>query len=111
MRRAFAAAAFIVFYGSVAQAQLGREVIARTPKTVVGFIPFCTDNFKDCRSMTTLVNIDLLSEGNPKVCTIGIKDMEIATKSIVGWLAQHKETHAMPTKTGINAAIKALWPC
>ena len=111
MRLAFVAAALISFFGSIAQAQMGNEVIARTPKKIGNFVPYCTDHFKDCRSMVVLVDIELLSEGKTHICTIGIKDSEIATKSIIGWLARREETHSMPTKTGIRTAIKVLWPC
>ena len=111
MRRVFSAVALVAFSGSLAQAELGGDVVARTPKTIGDFVPYCTDHFKDCRSMVLLVDIELLSENDPHICTIGIKDNDIATKSIVGWLAQHEQMHAMPTKTGISAAIKALWPC
>jgi hypothetical protein len=111
MRLALAATALIAFSGSIAQAQMGSEVIARTPKKIGDFVPYCTDHFKDCRSMVVLVDIELLSEGKAHSCTIGIKDNETATKSIVGWLARREETHSMPTKTGIRTAIKVLWPC
>jgi len=111
MRLVFAAVALIAFSGPTAQAQMGSEVFARAPKKIGDFVPYCTDHFKDCRTMVVVVDIELLAEGKAHICTIGIKDNEIAVKSIVGWLAQHKETHGMPTKTGISAAIKALWPC
>jgi hypothetical protein len=48
MRFAFAAAA-LVFSGPIALAQTGSEVIARTPKKIYEFIPYCTSHFNDCR--------------------------------------------------------------
>ena len=111
MRLAFAAAALIAFSGPIALAQTGSEVIARTPKKIHEFVPYCTDHLDDCRSMAVLVDNELLSEGEPHICTIGIKDNEIATKSIIGWLARREETHAMSTKTGIRTAIRVLWHC
>jgi hypothetical protein len=111
MRLVFAAVALMASFGSIAHAQMGSEVIARAPKKIGDFVPYCTGHFKDCRSMVVLADIDILSEGKAHLCPIGIKDMDIAAKSIVGWLARHKETHAMPTKAGIRSAIKALWPC
>lgn len=61
--------------------------------------------------MVTLVDIDLIAENNPRICTIKIKDNAAATKSILAWLTRREETHAMATKTGITTAIKVLWPC
>lgn len=111
MRLAFAAAVLIAFSGPIAQAQTGSEDIARIPKKIHEFVPYCTDHFNDCRSIVVLVDNELLSEGKPHICAIDIKDNEIATKSIIGWLARREETHAMSTKTGIRTAIKVLWPC
>jgi hypothetical protein len=111
MRLAFAAAPLIAFTGPIAQAQTGSEVIARTPKKIFEFVPYCTDHFDDCRSMVVLVANEFLAEGKSHNCTIDIKDNEIATKSIIDWLARREETHAMSTKIGIRTAIKVLWHC
>ena len=111
MRLAFAAAALIAVSASVVQAQTANDVVARTPKKTGDFVRYCADHFKDCRSMVLLVDIELLAENNPRICTIKIKDNDAATKSIVDWLRRREETHAMATKTGITTAIKVLWPC
>jgi hypothetical protein len=111
MRLAFAAAALIALSGPIAQAQTASEIIARTPKKIFEFVPYCTDHFNDCRSMVDFVANELLSERQPHICTTGIKDNEIATKSIIGWLARREETHAMSTNTGLRTAIKVLWHC
>jgi hypothetical protein len=111
MRLAFAAAALIAFSGPIALAQTGSEVIARTPKRIYEFVLYCTGHFNDCRSMVDLVANELLSEGQPHICTIELKDNEIATKSIISWLARREETHAMSTNIGLRTAIKVLWRC
>jgi hypothetical protein len=106
-----AAVTVIAFSGSLVQAEKVSEVLARTPKKTGDFVAFCTDHFKDCVTIVISVDIEHLAESNPRICTIRTKDNAGATKSIVGWLAQHKEIHGKPTRTGIGAAIKALWPC
>ena len=111
MRLALTAAALIALLGSIAQAQLESEVFAVAPKKVGAFVPFCTERFKDCQSVVVSVDIELLSERNAHNCTIGTTDKEVATKSIVTWLARREETHAMSTKLGIRTAIRVLWPC
>ena len=63
MRLAFAAAALIAFSGPIALAQTRSEVIARTPKKIYEFVPYCTGHFNDCRSMVDLVANELLAEG------------------------------------------------
>ena len=63
MRLAFVAAALIAFPGPIALAQTGSEVIARTPKKIYEFVPYCTSHLNDCRSMVDLVANELLSEG------------------------------------------------
>ncbi len=106
---AFALIASLV---TAVQAEVGDELRARAPKTVATLLPWCTDHFKDCRGLVTLVDIDTLSEGpSPGACVIGTRDSEAATRSILDWLAAHKETHGGPSETGIAAAINALWPC
>jgi len=111
VRLAFAAAALIVFSGPIALAQTDSEVIARTPKKIYEFVPYCPGHFNDCRSMVDLVANELLAERQPHICAIGLKDNEIATKSIVSWLARREETHAMSTNIGLRTAIKVLWRC
>ena len=111
MRLAFAAAALIVFSGPIALAQTGSEVIARTPKKIYEFVPYCTSHLNDCRSMVDLVANELLSEGQLHICAIELEDNEIATKSIISWLARREETHAMSTNIGLRTAIKVLWHC
>jgi hypothetical protein len=109
---AFAAVALIALASTAARAELGDELRARAPKTVAALLPWCPDHFKDCRGLVTLVDIDTLSEDTgSSACVIGTRDMEAATRSILDWLAQHKETHAGSAEAGIAAATKALWPC
>jgi hypothetical protein len=107
----FAAMALIALSGSVVEAETNKDRIARTPKKTGDFVPYCTNNFKDCLLTVIDVDIEHLAENNPRICTIKTRDNDAATKSILGWLAGHKETHGTPTRTGIGAAIKALWPC
>src|SRR5450631_3887664 len=111
MRFAFAAVALIAFSGPIALAQTGSEVIARAPKKIYAFVPYCAGHFNDCRSMIDLVANELLSEGQPHICTIGLKDNEIATKSIISWRGRREETHAMSTNIGLRTAINVLWHC
>ena len=111
MRIAFGSAVLVSVFGPFALAQTGSEVIARTPKAIYEFIPYCTGHFIDCRSMVDLVANELLSEGQPHICAIGLKDNEIATKAIISWLARREETHAMSTNIGLRTAIKVLWRC
>ena len=111
IRVAFAAAGLIAFSGPIALAQTDSEVIARTPKKIYELVPYCAGHFNDCRSMVYLVANELLSEGQPHICTIELKDNEIATKSIISWLARREETHAMSTNIGLRTAINALWHC
>jgi hypothetical protein len=111
MRLAFVAGVLIAFSTSHAGAQKVSDVVARTPKKTSDFVRYCADHFDDCRSMVILVDIELVAENKPRVCTIKIKDNAAATKSIVDWLRRREETHAMATKTGIITAIKVLWPC
>lgn len=111
MQLAFAASIFIVFSGPIAHAQTDSEIIARAPKKIHEFVRYCADHFNDCRSIVVLVDNELSSEGEPHICTIGIKDKETATRSIIDWLARREETHAMSTKTGIRTAIRVLWRC
>lgn len=110
-RLVLAAMISIAFSGSVVRAEKVSEVLARTPKKTADFVAYCTDHFKDCRTIIVSVDIEHLAESKPNVCTIRSKDNDVATKSIVGWLAQHKEIYGKPTRDGIGAAIKALWPC
>ena len=111
MRLAFGVAALISFSGPIALAQTGSEIIARTPKRIYEFIPYCTGQFNDCRSMVDLVANELLSEGQPHICKIVLKDNEISTKAIISWLARREETHAMSTNIGLRTAIKVIWRC
>jgi hypothetical protein len=110
MRFAFAAV-LIGLSGPIVLAQTGSEVIARTPKKIYEFVPYCADHFSDCRSMVDLVANELLVERQPHICAIGLKNNEITTKSIVSWLARREETHAMSTVLGLKTAIKVLWHC
>ena len=111
MRFALAAATAIAFSGSLVQAEKVSDVLASTPMKTADFVAYCTDHFKDCRTIIVSVDIEHLAESKPHVCTIRSKDNDVATKSIVGWLAQHKVIHVNSTRAGIGAAIKALWPC
>jgi hypothetical protein len=111
MRLALAAAALIVLSGPIVLAQTGSEVIARTPKKIYEFVPYCTGHFNDCRYMVDLIAKELLAERQPHICAVGLKDNEITTKSIVSWLARREETHAMSTIRGLKTAIKVLWHC
>jgi hypothetical protein len=111
MRLAFAAAALIVIFGPIVLAQTGSEVIAKTPKKIYEFVSYCTDHFNDCRYMVDLVADELLAERQPHICAVRLKDNEIATKSIVSWLARREETHAMSTNLGLRTAVKVLWHC
>ena len=61
--------------------------------------------------MVELVANELLSEGQLHICAIELEDNEIATKSIISWLARREETHAMSTNIGLRTAIKVLWHC
>lgn len=110
---AIASAALALIAGAAAlQAEVGDELRARAPKTVATLLPWCAANAKDCRALVGLVDLDNIAEGpSPGACVIGTRDGEAATKSILDWLAAHKETHAGPTEAGIAAAINALWPC
>jgi hypothetical protein len=101
----------IAFSGSVVQAATVNEVLARTPKKIGDFVLYCGEHFKDCRTIVVAVDIEHLAENNPRICTIKTKDNDAATKSILAWLAGRKEMQGTPTKAGIGAAIKALWPC
>lgn len=111
MRHALAVAISVAVSASAVEAQAVNDVVGRTPKKSGDFVRYCADHFKDCRSMVLLVDIELLAENNPRICTIKLKDNDAATKSIVDWLRRREETHAMATKTGITTAIKVLWPC
>lgn len=105
------AATLIAFSGSIVQADSTSELLARVPKKVGDFVPYCTGHFKDCKDIVIIADIELMTERMAPNCDIPTKkNNDVATKSIVGWLARHKETHGMPTRTGIKAAFKAL-PC
>ncbi len=109
---AIASAALALLIATAARAEVGDELRARAPKTVATLLPWCTANAKDCRALVGLVDLDAISEGpTPGTCVIGTKDADTATKSILDWLAAHKETHAGSAEAGIAAAINALWPC
>lgn len=110
MRRVIAAMALIAFSGTVVQAETPDQFLARMPKKVGDFVPYCTGHFKDCKEVVIIADIELMTERMAPNCNVPRKNNDVATKSIVGWLAQHKETHGMPTRTGIKAAMKAL-PC
>ena len=110
-RVAFASVALIVCSELIVRAQADSEVLSRAPNKIYEFVPYCTDHFNDCRSMVELIAKDLLAEGQQDICAIGLEDNEIATKSIVSWLARREETHAMSTNTGLRTAIKVLWRC
>ena len=111
MRLAFAAAALFAYSGPFSLAQTSSEVIARTPKKIYEFVPYCTGHLNDCRSMVDLIANELLSEGQPHICVVKFKDNEIATKSIISWLVRREETHAMSTNIGLRTAINVLWHC
>jgi hypothetical protein len=111
VRLAFASPTLIVFSEPVVRAQADSEVLTRAPTKIYEFVPYCTDQFSDCRSMVELVAKELWAEGQPHICAIGQEDREIATKSIVSWLARREETHAMSTNTGLRTAIKVLRHC
>jgi hypothetical protein len=111
MRLVFAAVAMIAFSASVAQSQSDNEIIDRTPKKVYEFVRFCNDHFNDCQSMIAVVANQFWPDSKDASCTNGIKGNEVATKSIVSWLARREETHAMSTIIGIRTAIRALWHC
>jgi hypothetical protein len=109
---AFAVLALIAGLGTSAQAEFGEEIVARAPKTVGALLPWCGDHFKDCGVLVAVTDAEHIAEGpSPGACVIGTRHGEAATKSILAWLAAHKETHAAPTDAGIAAAINALWPC
>ena len=109
---ALAALTLIAGLGSAARAEFGEEIVARAPKTVAALLPWCTDHFKDCRLLVAVVDAENIAEGpSPGACAIATRDGEAATRSILAWLAAHKETHPGATDAGIAAAINALWPC
>jgi hypothetical protein len=111
MRVAFAAMVLIAFSASVVQSVTGSEDIDRKPKKVYEFVPFCADHLNDCQSLVAAVADEYWPGDKGPNCTNGIKGNEVATKSIVSWLARREETHAMSTKIGIRTAIRALWHC
>ena len=112
MRLILAALTLIAFSGSIVQAETTSALLARLPKKVGDFVPYCTGHFKDCRDIVIIADIELMAERMAPTCggNIPTRNNDVATKSIVDWLARHKETHGMPTRTGIKAAMKAL-PC
>src|SRR5580765_7412900 len=115
MARSFApalAAVALLATATAVHAEVGDELRARAPKTVATLLPWCAANAKDCRALVGLVDLDNIAEGpSPGACVIGTRDGEAATRSILDWLATHKETHAGPAEAGIATAINALWPC
>jgi len=104
MRIVFAVIILITFSGSIVQAQ--KVDFAKSPK-VGDFVLYCTDNFKDCVHMVILVDIELMAEQMAPTCK-NPRNNDAWTKSIVDWLARHKETHNMQTRTGIRGAMKAV---
>ena len=115
MAKSFApalAAVTLLATATAVHAEVGDELRARAPKTVATLLPWCAVNTRDCRALVGLVDLDNIAEGpSPGACVIGTRDGEAATKSILDWLAAHKETHPNPAEAGIATAINALWPC
>ena len=95
----------------------GARAAGAAPDKAGAFVTFCTTHFADCK--TTVVESDiatmagtLFGKTGAKACAIpkGI-DATNATKEILAWLAQHKNTAAMKTDDAIRAAVKDLWHC
>jgi hypothetical protein len=87
------------------------------PDRVGAFVTYCATHFADCKSkiiaadVATMATV-LIAKKGTQACTIpkGV-DENGATKQILAWLGKHKNTDAMKTEDGIQAAVKDLWHC
>jgi hypothetical protein len=87
------------------------------PVKAGAFVTFCATHFADCKNKIVEIDVAVMASmlftpNGTGSCAIpkGI-DGNSATKEILAWLANHKNSYAMNTDDAVQAAVKDLWHC